>query len=217
VTTIDRVEREVQKTSEAVCAFAEPKCRSTLTLVERELWVALLALGRAVLALYLVRQAARPRATSYLHDGVEYVLDARSRRQSALGTRFGKVAFCRPVGRAVGVRGRADLPIDRELGLCSAFSFGTVTTLVQLCAVMAFGSSRELFAQFHGWAPSTRTTLRMVDTVGGEARAFLDADTVPDDDGEVLIIQVDGRVLPRRLDDGVVSQQIDGHCVGAQA
>lgn len=196
MTTIERVEREVQKANETVCAFAEPKCRSTLTIVEPELWLALLALGRAVLALYLARQAARPRATSYRHDGVEYVLDARSQRQTMIGTRFGKVAFCRPVGRAVGVRGRADLPIDRELGLCSAFSLSTVTTLVQLCALMAFGTSRELFAQFHGWAPSTRTTLRMVDAVGGEAKAFLDADTVPDDDGEVLIIQVDGRGAP---------------------
>ena len=106
-----------------------------------------------------------------MHDGVEYALDARGRRSSAIGTRFGKVAFCRPVGRPVGARGRAargraDLPVDRELGLCSTFSLGTVTALVQLCALMAFGTARELFAQFHGWTPSTRSTLRMVDTVG---------------------------------------------------
>lgn len=196
MTTIERVEREVQKASEAVRALAEPKFRSTLTIVERDLWVALLAFGRAVITLYLARQSARPRAVRYVHDGVEYALDPRASRNSEIGTRFGKVAFCRPVGRAVGARGRADLPVDRELGLCSAFSLGTVTALVQLCALMAFGSARELFAQFHGWTPSTRTTLRMVDAVGAEAKAFLDATDVPDDDGDILVIQVDGRGAP---------------------
>jgi len=46
------------------------------------------------------------------------------------------------------------------------------------------------------WAPSSRATLRMVDAVGAEGRRFLDADAVPDDDGEVLVIQVDGRGAP---------------------
>jgi hypothetical protein len=196
VTTIERAEREVQKASEAVRAFAEPKCPSTLAVVERELWAALLALGRAVVTLYLAKQAAMPRSPRYVHDRVEYVLDARARRKSAVGTRFGKVAFSRPVGLPVGARGRADLPVDRELGLCSTFSLGTVTAVVQLCALMAFSTARELFAQFHGWSPSTRSTLRMVDAAGAEAKAFLDAELVPDDDGEVLVIQVDGRGAP---------------------
>jgi hypothetical protein len=196
VTTIERVEREVQKASDAVRVLAEPKRGGTLTIVERELWVALLMLGRTMIALYLARQAERPRAATYVHDGIEYALDTRARRENEIGTRFGKVAFCRPVGRAVGARGRADLPVDRELGLCSAFSHGTVTALVQLCALMAFGSARGLFAQFHGWTPSTRSTLRMVDAVGAEAQAFLDAADVPDDDGDIVVIQVDGRGAP---------------------
>jgi hypothetical protein len=36
----------------------------------------------------------------------------------------------------------------------------------------------------------------MVDAVGSEARGFLDAAAVPDDDGEVLVAQVDGRGAP---------------------
>jgi hypothetical protein len=61
---------------------------------------------------------------------------------------------------------------------------------------MAFGSARALFAQFHGWTPSTRSTLRMVDAVGAKAQAFLDAADVPDDDGDIVVIQVDGRGAP---------------------
>jgi|GEM_PF-188174 len=168
---------------------------STLATIEHDLWQALLGVGRAVIALYLAKQAARLRMAGYTHDGLQYVLDARNRRTSMVGTRFGKIMFCRPMGRAVGARHRSDLPIDRELGLCSTFSLGTVTTVVQLCALMAFAGARKLFAQFHGWAPSTRSTLRMVDAVGAQAKTFLDAEVL-DDDGTILVIQVDGRGAP---------------------
>jgi hypothetical protein len=195
VTTIERLERDVHSATQTVRALSD-RGTGTLTAIEHDLWHALLAVGRTVVALYLAKQAARPRAAQYVHDGVAYVLDAHNRRKNAIGTRFGKVIFCRPIGRAVGMRRRADLPVDRELGLCSAFSLGTVTTVVQLCAVMAFASARKLFAQFHGWAPSTRSTLRMVDAVGAQAEAYLDAEEIPDDDGTVLVIQVDGRGTP---------------------
>src|SRR5690606_15734027 len=62
--------------------------------------------------------------------------------------------------------------------------------------MLAFGNARRLFAEFHEWAPSPRATLRMVDAVGAEARGFLDAAAVPDNDGDVLVIQVDGRGAP---------------------
>ncbi|MBM3222174.1 MAG: ISKra4 family transposase [Candidatus Rokubacteria bacterium] len=194
--TIERAEREVQDAIDRVRRCAEAKGTTTVVAVERELWTALLRLGRAVMALFLARHAARPRPATYMHESARFVLDPETRRRSEIGTRFGKVPFARAIGRPIGGRGCTDLPIDRELGLCSGFSLGTVTAVVQLCALMAFGTARRLFSEFHEWAPSTRTTLRMVDAVGGEARGFLDADAVPDDDGEVLVIQVDGRGAP---------------------
>lgn len=195
-TTIERVERDVQSAIERVRRCAEPKGATTLASVEGELWTALLHLGRTVTTLFLARYAARPRAATYTHEGARFALDCETRRRSEIGTRFGKVPFVRAIGRPIGGRRRTDLPIDRELGLFSGFSLGTVTAVVQLCALMAFGTARRLFAEFHEWAPSSRTTLRMVDAVGAEARGFLDADAVPDDDGEVLVIQVDGRGAP---------------------
>ncbi|MGH7438652.1 MAG: ISKra4 family transposase [Polyangiaceae bacterium] len=194
--TIERAEREVQRAIERVRRCAEPKDATTLAAVEQELWTALLDLGRVVTALFLARYAQRPRPVTYLHDGARFALDTDTQRRSDIGTRFGKVPFKRPVGRPIGGRRRTDLPIDRELGLCSGFSLGTVTAIVQLCALMAFGTARRLFAEFHEWAPSSRSTLRMVDAVGAAAKGFLDSDATPDDDGEVLVIQVDGRGAP---------------------
>jgi hypothetical protein len=195
-TNIVRAEREVQDAIERTRRCAEPKGTATLVAVETELWTALLALGRAVMTLFLLRHAARPRAATYEHEGVRYALDTGTHRKSEIGMRFGKVPFRRAIGRPIGKRSRVDLPVDRELGVCSGFSLGTVTAIVQLCALMAFGTARRLFAEFHEWAPSSRATLRMVDAVGAEARGFLDATAVPDDDGEVLFIEVDGRGAP---------------------
>lgn len=195
-TTIMRAEREVQHAIDRVRTCAGPEAGTAFAVVEAELWTALLALGRAIVTLFLLRSAARPRPATYEHDGARYALDVEARRRSEVGTRFGRVSFVRPIGRRIGGRSRADLPVDRDLGLCSGFSLGTVTAVARLCALMAFRSARRTFAEFHEWAPSSRATLRMVDAVGAEARGFLDARAVPEDDGEVVVIQVDGRGAP---------------------
>ena len=93
-------------------------------------------------------------------------------------------------------RGKCDLPVDRELGLCSGFSLGVVLAVTRLSAQMAFASARQTFEQFCAWAPSPRGVLRMIDAVGGVARAFLEQAPTPNDDGVVLVIQVDAKGAP---------------------
>jgi hypothetical protein len=193
---IERAEREVQRAVEHARKCADGAAPRALAEVERELWTATLALGRALIALFLVRRATALRPASYEVDGVGYLLDTKNRRQGAIGTKFGKVPFSRPVGKPVLAIGRADLPVDRELGLCSGFTLGTVTAITRLCAMMAFATARGTFREFHEWTPSPRAALRMVDAAGSQARAFLDAADVPDDDGEILVIQADGRGAP---------------------
>jgi hypothetical protein len=118
-------------------------------------------------------------------------------RTTELGTLFGKVPFARPIARPMGKpRGKCDLPVDRELGLCSGFSLGVVLAVTRLSAQMAFASARQTFEQFCAWAPSPRGVLRMIDAVGGVARAFLEQAPTPNDDGEVLVIQVDAKGAP---------------------
>jgi hypothetical protein len=173
----------------------QPEARP-LAEVEDQVWAQAMAVGRAAMALSLARQAARPRATSYEEAGVEYLV-GQEMITSEIGTRFGKVPFTRPVGRrADGERGPRDQPVDRDLGLVSGFSLGTVLAVTRLCAQMAFAPARATFESFCQWTPSQRTVLRMVDTVGAEARAFLEQAAPPPGDGDILVIQVDGRGAP---------------------
>lgn len=194
-TTIDARERDVQHAYDQAIAIARGTTTRSLHEVETSLWAALLALGRAMIALYLARVVTRPRGARYLHRGAEYVLVGTA--TSEIGTRFGKLSFERPVGRRVGRRRAAcDRPVDRVLGLCGGFSLPTVLSVTRLCAQLAFANARTTFAQFCEWAPSQRSTLRMVDAVGAEARPFLKSAPAPEEDGEVLVIQVDGGGAP---------------------
>jgi hypothetical protein len=100
--TIEQARREVQSAFERVQSWADAEEKRTLWAFERELWTRLLALGRALVTLFLARQVARPRRTEYRHEGVAWRLDGQ--RTSEIGTRLGKVEFTRPVGRRCDVR-----------------------------------------------------------------------------------------------------------------
>ena len=193
--SIDEARRGVEQSWSGVRAFAETEQRLSLWQFETQLWFLMLVLGRALVGLFLARQAARPSAAEYQHEGQRY--QRAEMRTSEVGTRFGKVSFRRAVGRVVGrARTAADLPLDRALGLCSGFSLGVVTVLGKLCAQMAYAAARVQFKDTYDWAPSPRATLRMVDALGAEARGFLEQAPAPDEDGEILVIQVDGKGAP---------------------
>lgn len=194
--SLERARSDVQSAFEAVRLSVDIDDARVLFETEQVVWTGLLALGRALMALFLLRQASRPRAAEYARDGLRFVV-MPERRTSEIGTRFGKVPFTRPVGRRDGRRrGACDLLVDRELGLCGGFSLGVVAGLTRLCAQMAFAAARETFAQAYEWMPSPRALLRMVDAVGEKARGFLESVAPPADDGEVLAVQVDGRGAP---------------------
>jgi hypothetical protein len=193
--SVEVARAEVQRAFTCALELAEADQRRRFWEFETELWSLLLALGRALISLYLVRQSLRPRPAAYSQAGLRFALDGE--RTSALGTRCGKVDFTRPVGRRVGhPTAAADLPVDRELGLCAGFSVGVVMAITRLCAQMAFVPARSTFRYFHGWSPSSRAVLRMVDTVGGEVRPFLENLPAPKDDGSVLVLEVDGGGAP---------------------
>ena len=168
--SIVRAEREVQAAVSCVMKVAESDGTERLHDVEARLWTALLAMGRAVLVLFLARYVAKVRTAVYEYAGHRYTMDLKHPRCTDLGTRFGKVPFVRPVARRIGRSSAAcDLPVDRALRLCGGFSLGTVLAITRLCAQMAFGTARETFAQSHEWSPSSRTVVRMVDAAGSDA------------------------------------------------
>lgn len=207
--SIEEARCEVQNAVQRVRLWAESSEAGSFWEFEHVLWTGLLALGRALSVLFLTRRALAARPMTYLFGGKRYRMDGE--RTSELGTRFGKVCFRRPVGRVVGERrASADLPVDRELGLCSGFSLSVVQGMARLAAQMAFAGARDTFRDFCQWAPSPRAVLRMIDALGGQARTYLESAQAPDEDGEVLCIQVDGRGAPM-ISEGELERRRHSH------
>jgi len=193
--SIDEARQEVQQAFAVALAWADSGEKRPFADFEARLWTRLLALGRCLVELFLLQQARRVRPVEYDHEGRRYRLDEE--RTSKLGTRFGNVTFQRRVGRRPeDPRAVADLPVDRELRLCSGFSLGVVMGVTRLTAQMAFAVARETYREIYEWAPSPRAVLRMVDAVGGRSQEFLKQAAAPEDDGEFLFVQADGRGAP---------------------
>src|SRR5712691_8474125 len=100
MTTIDQARKEVQSAFARVLAIADTTEVQPLAAVETSLWTQMLSLGRAVVTLYLVRHASKPRPACYEYDGETY--EIAGAEMDEVGTRFGKVVFNTPVGRRVG-------------------------------------------------------------------------------------------------------------------
>lgn len=192
--TIEQARREVEAGVREVVALGD-RTAGTATDVEEDVWAASLGLARAVMSLCFARRAAQPRAARYEHEGRRYEITGREVME--VGTRFGKVVFPQPVGEVIdGAGGARDLPLMRELGLPAGFTLPVVTLFGRLCAMMAFAQARTLFRSVFGWSPSPRAVLRMVDATGEQARPFLEQAPAPEEDGEILVIEADGKGAP---------------------
>jgi hypothetical protein len=193
MTSIEQARREVESCVTRLVALGEGRS-GTAAEIEEGVWGGCLELGRAVMASYFARQALKLRPATYSYEGRRFELVGRESTQ--IGTRFGKVEICQPVGAPVRDSGSRDLPLMRELGLPAGFTLPVITLVSRLCAMMAFAQARGLFRSLFGWSPSPRAVLRMVDATGEQARPFLDQEGPPDDDGEVLVIEADGKGAP---------------------
>ena len=196
--SIESAHADVQSAVAEAVQWANAGEARTLWEYETRAWALMLALGRALVVLFLARQMSRPRAVRYEYAGGRWEL-AES-RTTTLATRFGRVNFTRRVGRrrtrGSSRRAKADLPIDRDLGLCGGFSPRVVMGIARLCAQMSFANARATWLDIYEWAPAPRAVMRMVDAAGGVARQFIEELPAPEDDGEVLVLQVDAGGAP---------------------
>jgi len=191
---ISEARAEVHSQVERMLAIAEAE--GSAAEAEKALWSAALRLGALMMGLFFAHRAACwPRGRRYGVDGVAHEVEGADNVE--IGTKFGKVPICQPVGRPVGrPRARRDLPMARALGLPGGFTSPLVTLVAKFCAMMAFHPTRETLRDLVGWAPAPRSVLRIVDTVGAEARGFLEQAPVPEGDTTTLLILADGKGAP---------------------
>ncbi len=196
IPTVSELRIEVQREVQGLLALVDRQAPQRATEAETALWAGVLRLGVAMMTLFFAHQAARwPTGLRYEVNGIHHEVEGADTVE--IGTKFGKVSVLQPMGRRVDrPRSRRDMPMARVLGLPGGFTLPLVALVAKFCALMAFSPTRQILRDLLGWAPAPRSVLRMVDTVGAEARGFLEQAAMPEGDTDVLLITVDGKGAP---------------------
>jgi hypothetical protein len=169
-------------------------CPDRFAAFETGLWARLMALGVLLVRLFLAARHERLDLATHLADGTYRVGDPRAERQ--LHTRFGLLTYARAyLIRRAG--GPGYHPLDAELGLTrDGFSPWVVQFTCRLATRLSFAASRVVCRAALGWSPSTEVIEQWVLGLGRRAAPFARQQGPPAGDGEVLVIEVDGKCPP---------------------
>lgn len=160
---------------------------------EKQLQERLWALGRLLVALFLLARHLRQQQAAQDHPGFRF----SQCLPRTLRTVFGKVRYWREYW--VRKRGKGGFhPLDAELGLTSdGFSPWVMSLACRLTAYLSYAKTTLVLKAFWGWSPSTETVEQWALGVGSQAAAYMaSSPPFPEADGEVLVIEVDGKAIP---------------------
>jgi hypothetical protein len=113
-------------------------------------------------------------------------------------TIFGVVRYFRTYMREVSAQDRHGFhPLDASLGLLKdRLSWNVLTVAARLATKMAFAEAKATLELFMPNAPSTEVLEQTVLGLGEHVADFIEFAPAPEGDGEVLVIQFDGKGAP---------------------
>jgi Uncharacterised protein family (UPF0236) len=161
---------------------------------EKRLFVLMAALGVCLIRLFLNARRQHLDVQPYLKDGSYRLGDEHAKR--TLKTAYGKVSYTRPylAGRD---GNQGFFPLDAELGLTNdRLSPWMMQWVARLATRMSFAASRMVCQAVLNWSPATETIEQAVLGLGRHAAPFMKQLPAPAGDGEVLIIEADGKCPP---------------------
>lgn len=191
--TAPQLVEEARQHFERVLTFCL-KREYTFAKFERCLFALLAVLGRLLVRLYLTARHERLELEPYLQDG-------RYRRgerwaERTLKTAWGVVKY----GRAQLIRRRGGAgfyPLDAVLVLTrDQLSPWVMQWLAQLATRMSFAATQLVCRAVLRWSPATETIEQVVLGLGRQAAPFMQQLAAPPHEGEVLVIEVDGKCPP---------------------
>ena len=114
----------------------------------------------------------------------------------SMTTWFGTVRYARSYARPL-EGGPGWYPLDAALGLLpDRVSPSLLTTAVRLATRLSYAEAREILGWFVPQPPSTEVVQKAVLGLGHHTQAWFTSVPAPADDGEVLVILVDGKCVP---------------------
>jgi hypothetical protein len=161
---------------------------------EKYLRGCLAALACVLVRLFLAARHQRLDLQPYLQTGTHRLGDPYAKRR--LKTRHGTVTY----GRAhlIPLKGGPGFhPLDAVLGLSrDQFSPGLMELVARLATRLSYPATHLVCRAVLGWSPATEAIEQVVLGLGRHAAPFMQQQAAPPDDGEVLVIEVDGKCPP---------------------
>jgi hypothetical protein len=92
-------------------------------------------------------------------------------------------------------------PLDAQLGMCAdRVSMGLISLASRIATKISFAQTALVTKLFLGHSPSTEVIQRAVLGMGMHAVRFQNSPPVIEGDGEVMVIQIDGKAAPQATD-----------------
>jgi hypothetical protein len=160
--------------------------------LEQALWPRVALVFRLCVALFLAVRHEQFDLAQHTGDGWR-VKDKFATR--TIKTMCGVVRY----GRAYLTRagGGGWFPLDAVLGITSdGFSLRVVDLVTRLATRLSYAATRQTMQAILGWSPSTEAIEHLAIGTGGRAAAFMASQGKLEEDGEVLVIEVDGKAAP---------------------
>ncbi len=150
-------------------------------------------LGRLFISLFLWMREGHWQGN---HPAVEEGLKRQGLKDRLIGTVFGKVRYW----RTYIYRGKYEggyYPLDIELGLpWDGFSMLVRSYAVRLATKMSYAQCVAVLSTFLQWSPCQKTVEEMVLGFGKHTSQWFESAPAPENDGEVLIVQIDSKATP---------------------
>ncbi|MCH7729579.1 MAG: hypothetical protein IH991_24340 [Planctomycetes bacterium] len=189
---IDQLAGQLRDQVEAIIRFAEDY-PSSLRAFEHTLWALVCVVYRLAVALFLANRHQRLDVSGWLDKWkIERLFAKRT-----LKTLCGEVTFGRVYLRPLRGKGNGWHPLDAALAITAdGFSWRVIEIATRLATRVSYAASQTLMKAMLGWAPSTEAIESLAIGLGSRAAAFMQTQGLFEDDGEVLVIEVDGKAIP---------------------
>jgi hypothetical protein len=176
-----------------VVRFCET-CESPFWMFEKELLVRIAVVGACLIRLFLTARYERLDLQPFLEDGKHRPGDDYAER--TLKTVYGEVTYGRHYLMSRG-GGSGFFPLDVVLGLTrDRLSPWVMQWVARLATRMSFKAAQMVCQAVLNWAPATETIEQVVLGMGRDAAPFMKQLQAPPEDGDVLVIEVDGKCPP---------------------
>lgn len=191
--TLAVVRQKAQTAFDDLVRFCET-CDAPFWRFEKELLVRVAVLGCCLIRLFLSARYERLDVQPFLKDGKHRLGDNYAER--TLKTFYGEVTYGRHYLLARG-GGSGFFPLDVVLGLTrDRLSPWVMQWVARLATRMSFKAAQLVCKAVLQWAPATETIEQVVLGMGRDAAPFMKQLQAPPKDGDVLVIEVDGKCPP---------------------